>query len=214
MADYRIAAFLLVIGAAAALVPWAAARARRRGGEQVAQAFDTLTEKGWVVEQGVTPHGRAVVRAWGLLAHPVALDLRVIPRSRFFGGLTRGSSGMLDPVFESSFRIASSEADRARLILEPEIQQRLLRLPRAELGLGSFDSMLPREYSSGEGAAQDRRLRRLWMIRLPGKLAKLAAPEELAEIGRLLTLCVEKHCLPPGSPDRSQFETAASEGWI
>ena len=218
--DLRILLFLALVFVAAGLVPWVAARLRKQGRHQVSRARERLAANGWVIEETTSQQGRKQLRVWGQLSHPVSLDLRVRRRSRLWGGLSAGSTGMLDPAFERAFTVASGEPDRARLILEPGLQQQLLRWPRAELRLGSYESLLPRDYCSGDDPArlgQVRRLRALWMIRLPGTLAKLSGPEEieaLGVLGRGLAEAVAKHCLPPAGPDARGFETGSSEAWL
>lgn len=210
----RIWVFLALMGAVAVTIPWAAAQARRRGGEQVRRSLETLAARGWVAESATTRNGRRLVRVWGRLPHAVSLDLRVARRARFWGAIARGSGGMLDPLFEDAFRIVTREPERARLVLEPEIQRRLLACGRVELRLGSFDSLLPREYSPGRDASRERRLRALWMLRVPGRLERLADASELGELGRLLAAAVARHCLPPCGPETAAFQTGDSESWL
>ena len=121
---------------------------------------------------------------------------------------------MLEPGFEQSYRVTSSEPERARLILDPDIQQRLVLLPSLEFRLGSIQTLLPPDYWTGEPLrGLPRSLRRLWMIRIPGKLSKIPAVEEVVEAGILLARQVDKNCSPPGTPDLTAFET--SEGpWL
>jgi hypothetical protein len=215
--DVRIAVFVALMVLAAGLVPWLSARMRKQGRGEVLRAISRLETQGWVAQDSLDAQGRKRVRVWGRLAHPVALDLRVTRRSRLWPGRASASGGMLDPVFESAFKIVSGEPERARMILEPALQQGLLRWPRAELRLGSYESLLPREYCAGEQAASSRRLRTLWMIRVPGTLAKLSGPDEtraLAELGCLLADAASRHCLPPGSPEAGDFQTKDNEAWL
>jgi hypothetical protein len=214
MAETRIVAFLAVIVAVAAVIPWVASQARRRGSERVAHAFETLTALGFVAESTTTPRGRRVVRVWGRLSHPVAFDLRVTGRSRWSRSVGAHSTGMLDPVFEAAFRITTREPERARVILDPEIQRRLLAARGVELRLGSFESLLPREYAVAAGVSDGRRLRRLWMLQVPGTLPKCRDASALGELGLRVAAAVEKHALPPGTPDRAPYETGPAESWI
>ena len=214
MEEVRILAFLGVVVVVAAAVPFVAVQVRRRGSGQVERALESVRTQGFAVEAGASQAGFSVVRIWGLLPHPVAFDLRVARRSRFSRMAGSASAGMLDPLFEAAFRIQSAEPDRARLILEPELQRQLLERRRIELRLGSFESLLPREYGNLAGAAEDRRLRRLWMMRVPGRVEKLADAESLGALGAQLAVAVAKHALPPGKPDRASYETGPGEGWI
>jgi hypothetical protein len=215
MPELKYVIFLVLMAGVAAVVPLVAQRASKRGGEQVQQALESVAATGAAVEQATSQRGRQVVRVWGTLAHPVSLELRIARRSlwrRFGSGY---STGMLDPRFERAFRIVTNEPERARLILDPDLQQRLLASLKIELRVGSFDSLLPPDYWPRDETKPERRLRRLWMIRVPGKLEKVGSPETLVEIGRLLARGLAKHCLPPLTPDVSEFETRSSEGeWL
>ena len=53
------------------------------------------------------------------------------------------------------------------------------------------------------------------MIRVPCKRRTLVPRAELAEVGRELAKSIAEHCLPPGTPDLSEFRTSRSEGqWL
>jgi hypothetical protein len=210
--------FLALMAGVAVVVPLVASRARKRGGEQVKQALASVAATGSAVEQSTNEHGRPVVRVWGTLDHPVSLELRIARRG-LWHRLGSNSTGMLDPRFEQAFMIVTSEPERARLILDPDLQQRLLAAEKIELRVGSFDSLLPPEYWAPDETKPERRLRRLWMIRVPGKLEKIASSrasqDELVALGRLVARGLTKHCLPPLTPDVSEFETGSSEGqWL
>lgn len=211
--EARVLVFLAVVAGLAAMIPWAAAQARRRGGEQVRRSLESVAARGWAAESATNQDGRRVVRVWGALAHPVSLELRVVRRSRIRAAFAGGSGGMLDPGFERAFRILTPEPERARLILQPEIQRRLLACGRVELRLGSLESLLPREYGA-DRTPGERRLRALWMLRVPGRPGGRSDAAELGALGLELAASVAKHCLPPGGPELEAFRTPASEGWL
>jgi hypothetical protein len=217
MLETKLVLFLAVMAAIGVVIPFFALRARREAGDQVQQARERLATDGYVVEQCQNQNGRKVVRIWGELDHPVALKLRIGHRRvflRFANKLGVGSVGMLDPRFEEAFRIHTSEPERARLIVDPEIQHKLLTLAKLDFRLGSMDSLLTPEYWVGD-AKTDRKVRRLWMLRVPGKLTEGTRVDALVEAAKLLAGSVTKHCLPPGTPDLAEFQTTASEGqWI
>lgn len=215
MGDANIWVFLGLMGAAGVAIPFVFRRLRRQADERVAQACRSLAETGVVVEEVTNQQGRKIVRIWGRLDHPVSLDLRIARRGKILGQLGPDSPGSLDPLFARSFRISSREPERAVLAVSPEIQHRLAGLGRLELRLGSFDSLLPPDYRQPEQTPADRRLRGLWMIRVPIRKRSRIPRDELADLGRLLAKSIAKHCLPPGTPDLSEFRTGRSEGqWL
>jgi hypothetical protein len=208
--ESRIWIFLALTAAAAVGIPLGVRRMRRQSQEQVALALASLERLGHVVEQAVSQHGRPFVRVWGFLEHPVAIDLRIRRRGALLGRLAPQSEGLFDAAFAAAYRVKSSEPERVRLILDPDIQQRLTRLRGLEFRLGSLETLLPPDYWRGRGPGPERRLRRLWMLRVPGR-EKDVAREELVRVGRMLARSVAAHCLPPGTPDPADFLTARSE---
>ena len=216
MVETKIWLFLGVMTAAAVAIPFVVRQIRRRSEEQVVLALSTLEGEGWVVEDAVGQNGRPHVRIWGVLEHPVALQLQVKRRGRLTGAV--GASqviGVLDPGFDRTWRVVCSEPERAGLVFDPDVQNGFTRLPKLELRLGSAESLLPPDYWRTTGLAHDRRLRRLWMVRIPGKHAKLASRiPEIVDAARALAHGVTKHCPPPGTPDRSAFETKKTEAWL
>jgi len=215
MVETRILVFLALMAGVAAAIPFAVRRLRRRSEEQVLEAIAALESAGHVVEGAVSLQGRPFVRIWGLLEHPVALELHVRRRGLLGRLLPRGGVGPIDAGFERVYRVVTSEPDRARLILDPDAQQRLTRLAGSEFRLGSAETLLPPDYWSALGPDADRRLRRLWMIHVPGKRDARRDLHEHAAIGAALARSVSKHCLPPGTADRSAFETRRSEApWL
>lgn len=214
MVEQKLWIFVGLMTAVAAAIPFVVRRMQRHAEAQTERAFESVNAVGHVVEDVLGEKGRRHLRIWGTLSHPVAIDLRISCRR---GLLARfgGSSGLLDPLFEQSFRVVSRERDRVRLIVDPEIQQRLAHLGRLEFRLGSFHSLLPPEYGRLEETRSGSRLRRLWMIRVPNRRGRSLPTEELVEVGRLLAQRVAKHCLAPGTPDLSDFETGRAEGqWL
>ncbi len=215
MLETKIWIFLGLMAVVAVVIPVVVLQMRKRGDEQVAKAFVSLAATGVVVEDALDQHGRKIVRIWGALDHPVALDLRIARRGKILGQLGGSPAGALDPLFDRCFRILSREPERALLIVSPEIQLRLAQLGKLEFRIGSFDSLLPPDYRQPEETKAERQLRRLWMIRVPIKRRTTVVREALAEVGRLLAKSTAKHCLPPGTPDLSEFRTARAEGqWL
>ena len=210
----KIWVFLGLTAVAAGVIPFVVRQMKKRGDEQVAKAFASLGATRVVVEDALNQHGRQIVRIWGDLDHPVALDLRIARRGKILAQLGGSSTGALDPLFDRSFRILSREPERAVLIVSSEIQHRLAQLGKLEFRIGSFDSLLPPDYRPPEQTQAERQLRRLWMIRVRVKRTPVPR-EELARVGRLLAKSIVVHCLPPGTPDLSEFRTARAEGqWL
>jgi hypothetical protein len=216
MVETKMWIFLGLMAVAAAAIPFVARRLKRQGAVQTDRAFESLDSLGHVIEEALSQQGSRHLRIWGVLDHPVATDLRIAFRSGPLARVGGRSGGLLDPLFDRSFRVVTKEPERARLIVDPEIQHRLARLGKLEFRLGSFHSLLPPEYGLRESDRSTRRLRRLWMIRVPKLRAKKPLPAaELAEVGQLLAQRVAAHCRQPGSPDLSDFETGRAEGqWL
>lgn len=213
MLETKIWVFLGLMTAVALVIPFVVRQMKRRGEQRVVQAFTSLAATGVVVENALDPRGRPIVRIWGALDHPVALDLRIAPRRKLLGGSSAG--GAVDPHFDRCFRILSRQPDLAVLVVSPEIQHRLSQLGKLEFRLGSCDSLLPPEYRQPNETKLGRRLRRLWMMRVPLERRGPVPREELAEAGRLLARSVAKHCLPPGAADLDAFRTGRAEGqWL
>ena len=97
---------------------------------------------------------------------------------------------------------------------DKESGEKFAGLGKLEFRLGSFHSLLPPEYAARDTSSTSR-LRRLWMIRIPNRRGRPLPTPELVEVGRLLAQRISKHCLQPGTPDLSDFQTGHSEGqWL
>lgn len=215
MIETKIWVFLGLMAVIGMAIPFGVRHMKKRSDERVARALQALEAVGHVVDQSTSQEGRPFVRVWGTLEHPVALDLRIARRGGLLGKLGGGGSGgMLDPGFEQVYRVACSEPERARLILDPDVQQRLSRLPKLEFRLGSVETLLPPDHWGGVASVEDRRSRCLWMIRLPTRRLDQRVADAALEVGKMLARQVAKNCLPPGTPDRAAFETAKSDVWL
>ena len=216
MVETKIWVFLGLMAVVAVAIPFVVRKMKKRNDAQVVRAFQSLDAAGHVVEDAINQRGRPLVRVWGTLEHPVALDLRILRRGRWLGKLgASGSGGMLDPEFEQAYRVTSSEPERARMILDPDIQRHLIRFRKLEFRLGSVETLLPPDYWRGQDPGTERRLRRLWMIQVPGKQGQHGAVSEVVETGSKIARNVAKNCLPPNTPDLAAFMTAKSEApWL
>jgi hypothetical protein len=218
MPEPRLIVFLVLMAGVAATIPFVARRARRTATDRVRRARESLALRGHAVEECTNQNGRRFVRVWGALEHPVALELRIFRRAlyakAFLGRDSR--SGMVErPEFTRAFRVATNDPNRVRSILGPEVQDRLLALPKLDLRVGSLHSLLTPEYWADEDLAAQRKIRGLWMVRIPGRLSKKTAVAEMLEAGELVSRAVTKHCMPPQTADRSDFETTSREGqWV
>ena len=129
MPEAKLIGFALCMLALVAVIPLLARRATREASAQVQQAREQIGARGFAVEHAASQYGRRIVRVWGRLDHPVRLRLRVRSRRRFRGdarGPGIGHAGGVADRFERHFRVTTNEPDRARLVLDPVVQEKLL----------------------------------------------------------------------------------------